>query len=58
MPQAVVQTILHVGLRGGDAEPVTDMVERLLGRPATTLRQYVIDHAALWAPIEPTSGAA
>ena len=58
VPQAVVQTILHVGLRGGDAEPVTDMVERLLGRPATTLRQYVIDHAALWAPTEPTSGAA
>ena len=34
MPQAVVQTILHVGLRRGDAEPVTDTVERCsAGRP-------------------------
>ena len=43
--QAAVQAILHVGLRKGDAEPVTDTVERLLGRPARTVREYVTDHA-------------
>ena len=47
--QAVVQTILHVGLRKGDAEPVTDTVERLLGRPARTVREYVTDHAQTWS---------
>ncbi len=30
----------------GDAEPVTDTVERLLGRPARTVREYITDHAA------------
>ena len=47
--QAVVQTILHVGLRKGDAEPVTDTVERLLGRPARTVREYLTDYAATWS---------
>ena len=47
--QAVVQTILHVGLRKGDAEPVTDTVGRLLGRPARTVREYVTDHAQTWS---------
>ncbi len=47
--QAVVQTILHVGLRKGDAEPVTDTIERLLGRPARSVQEYVTDHADLWA---------
>lgn len=49
IPQAVVQTILHTGLRRGDAEPVTDELPMLLGRPARTVRQYVEDHAELWA---------
>jgi len=47
--QAVVQTILHVGLRKGDAEPVTDTVERSLGRPGRTVREYVTDHAGTWS---------
>ena len=33
----------------GDAEPVTDTVERLLGRPARTVREYVTDHAQTWS---------
>jgi uncharacterized protein YbjT (DUF2867 family) len=57
VPQAVVQAILHVGLRRGGAEPVTDTVERLLGRPATTLRRYLVDHAALWARTGGATGA-
>ena len=49
LPQAVVQTILHTGLRRGDAEAVTDELPRLLGRPARSVREYVTDHAELWA---------
>lgn len=55
LPQATVQTILHVGLRRGDAEPVTDTVERLLGRPARTVREYVTDHADVWRRDETTA---
>jgi uncharacterized protein YbjT (DUF2867 family) len=49
MPQAVVQTILHAGLRRGDAEAVTDELPGLLGRPARSVREYVTDHAELWS---------
>lgn len=42
--QCVVQTVLHVGLRRGDAEEVTDELERLLGRPPRTLEDYLVDH--------------
>lgn len=48
LPQTVVQTILHAGLRRGDAEEATDTVERILGRPPRTVRGYVEDHAPLW----------
>ena len=34
VPQRVVQTLLHVGLRRGDAEQVDPTLARLLGRPA------------------------
>ncbi len=46
---ATVQTVLHTGLRKGDAAPVTDTVTRLLDRPATDLRTYVTANAGLWA---------
>lgn len=48
VPLVVVQTILHVGLRRGDAEEVTDTLPRLLGRPARTLHDYVRDHLEVW----------
>lgn len=48
--QAVVQTVLHTGLRRGQAETVDPTLERLLGRPGRTLAQYVHDHRDLWAP--------
>ena len=47
--QIAVQTILHVGLRGGDAETVDPTVERLLGRPARRLADYVRESAATWS---------
>lgn len=48
LAQTLVQTVLHVGLRRGDAEEVDPTLERLLGRPAHDLREYVADHAGLW----------
>jgi uncharacterized protein YbjT (DUF2867 family) len=46
--QAGVQTILHVGLRFGQAERVDPTLEGLLGRRPGTLARYIEDHAALW----------
>lgn len=46
--QQLVQTVLHTGLRRGDAEDVDPMLERLLGRPPRTLQDYVHDHRGLW----------
>jgi uncharacterized protein YbjT (DUF2867 family) len=46
--QVAVQTVLHVGLRAGQAERVDPTLPRLLGRPARTLAEYVRDHAAAW----------
>lgn len=53
VPHAVVQTILHTGLRRGDAEAVTHTVDDLLGRPARSLSEYVADHLELWKPARP-----
>jgi uncharacterized protein YbjT (DUF2867 family) len=53
--QVAVQLVLHVGLRRGAAEPVSDTVERLLGRPAGPLSAYIEDHLPLWA--RPAIGA-
>ncbi|MCY7402005.1 MAG: NmrA family NAD(P)-binding protein [Nocardioides sp.] len=50
--QVVVQTVLHTGLRWGQAETVDPTLERLLGRPGGTLEQYVHDHRATWAAAE------
>jgi uncharacterized protein YbjT (DUF2867 family) len=49
MAQIAVQTILHVGLRFGQAETVDPTLERLLGRPTGTLKRYIKDHVAVWA---------
>ena len=48
LPHAVVQTILHTGLRKGDAEAVTSTVPDLLGRPARSLSEYVADYRDRW----------
>jgi uncharacterized protein YbjT (DUF2867 family) len=46
--QAAVQTVLHAGLRRGQAERVDPTLGRLLGRPPRTVAQYLRDHAGLW----------
>lgn len=46
--QVAVQTFLHVGLRGGDAERVESTVAELLGKPARSMREYLERAAAEW----------
>lgn len=46
--QIVIQTILHVGLRSGDAEKVEPTVEALLGRPPHSMQEYVERSVASW----------
>lgn len=48
--QAAVQTVLHTGLRRGQAETVDPTLARLLARPGRTLATYVHDNRGLWAP--------
>jgi hypothetical protein len=47
--QIGVQTILHAGLRLGQAETVDPTLERLLGRPPRTVRSYVNENREIWA---------
>jgi uncharacterized protein YbjT (DUF2867 family) len=47
-PQVLVQTILHTGLRRGQAQKVDPTLAALLGRPPRTLREYVHDHRTNW----------
>lgn len=54
--QVLVQTVLHTGLRRGQAERLDPTLERLLGRPGGTLEQYVHDHRAIWAGAQGLSG--
>ena len=54
---SLVQTVLHLGLRRGDAEVVRPDLERLLGRPARSLTTYVRDHRQLWDPAPRADGA-
>lgn len=46
--QAVVQTMLHVGLRFGQAATVDPTLARLLDRPPYTVADYIQEHAPLW----------
>ena len=43
-----VQTILHLGLRRGDADNVTPTTETLLGRPATPLADFITRNTDRW----------
>ncbi len=50
-PAAIlVQTVLHVLLRFGQGTTFDPALEQLLGRPGGSVRQYIADHALLWAP--------
>ncbi len=46
--QAVVQAVLHVGLRYGQAEDIDPTLASLLEHPPRTLAQYIADHLELW----------
>jgi uncharacterized protein YbjT (DUF2867 family) len=46
--QVLVQTVLHVGLRFGNASRVNPALETLLGHSPRTIRHYVEDHRTLW----------
>lgn len=46
--QVAVQTILHTGLRLGQAEKVDPTLERLLERKPRSFVEYVRDNVALW----------
>lgn len=48
LPAVLVQTVLHLGLRKGDAQEVDPTVSHLLGHPARTLRHYVEQNAEVW----------
>ncbi len=54
--QVLVQSVLHVGLRHGNAAHVDPALGQLLGRPPRTVRQYVADHLALWKARSQCSG--
>ena len=45
-----MQTVLHVGLRKGDAENVTTTVQDLLGRPAIPLSAVIDRERDRWIP--------
>jgi uncharacterized protein YbjT (DUF2867 family) len=51
--QIAVQTILHVGLRRGDAEHVEPTVEDILGRPPRDLGAYLDDAGDRWRARSP-----
>jgi uncharacterized protein YbjT (DUF2867 family) len=46
--QVMVQTVLHVGLRRGDAEGISPTVEQLLGRAPRSLADYLAREADGW----------
>ncbi len=48
--QIVVQTILHITIRWGQAARVGPTLAALLGRPGRTIEQYIRHHVALWHP--------
>lgn len=48
LTQAIVQTILHVGLRFGQAEKVDPTLGKLLNRKPNSVETYIEDHVDLW----------
>ena len=46
--QVVVQAVLHRGLRHGAAEPVDPTLVSVLGRPGTSMRDFIARSVARW----------
>lgn len=55
VPNIVVLTLLHLGLRRGDAAAVDPTMADLLDHPPRTIADYINDHAALWQRDSPGS---
>lgn len=47
----MVQSVLHFLLRFGQGAGEDPTLERSLGRPGRTIRQYIADHAEVWAEV-------
>jgi uncharacterized protein YbjT (DUF2867 family) len=45
---SIIQTILHAGLRFGQAEEVDPTLGQLLNNPPNTVESYIQDHASIW----------
>jgi uncharacterized protein YbjT (DUF2867 family) len=52
-PFILVMVGLYTATRSGAAAQVTDQVERLLGRPPITVRQYIRDYRDCWNRLAP-----
>lgn len=48
LAQILIQTILHVGLRFGQAETVDQTLPQLLEHPSRSMRDYIRDRRTLW----------
>lgn len=48
LTQILVQTILHVGLRFGQAQAISPSLATLVGHRPRTMHDYVRDHRGLW----------
>ena len=46
--QSAIWTVLHEGLRHGDAAVIDPLLPALLGQPARDLEAFISDHAAVW----------
>lgn len=46
--QAIIWTVLHVGLRHGDAAIIDPTLGHLLGQPARDLETFITDSRAVW----------
>lgn len=46
--QCVVQALLHAQFARGGAAVIDPTLPKLLGHPATTMREYIQDHRSLW----------
>ncbi|RYE83337.1 MAG: SDR family NAD(P)-dependent oxidoreductase, partial [Myxococcales bacterium] len=55
---ALIQTVLHAGLRHGQGAAVDPCLTELLGRRPRSLRAHVQDHRALWLPAGAGRGVA
>ena len=53
--QALVQTVLHVGIRLGNAARIDPALGQLLGRRAGTVADYIRDVHAIWEPPSQTA---